>query len=134
MIEKSNGYFEGSGWIYKMILELKKKNTEMLAKDKDLRTRIEKIAKKISFPINEIYKCDGSTRSSHSNAYFFGIFKKKRIVIFDTLIDQCSNDETDDALDQECISDKEIDNIIQKHTKDVEKKRPETVPVKNGRL
>lgn len=56
---------------------------------------MEKISQKINFPITEIFKCDGSTRSHHSNAYFFGIFKKKRIVIFDTLIEQCTNDETE---------------------------------------
>src|ERR1044071_140777 len=31
---------------------------------------------------------DGSKRSAHSNAYFTGIGKSKRIVLFDTLIDQ----------------------------------------------
>lgn len=29
----------------------------------------------------------GSKRSSHSNAYFYGFFKNKRIVLFDTLIE-----------------------------------------------
>jgi STE24 endopeptidase len=67
----------------------------MMDKEKDLRSRVEKISNKVGFPITEILKCDGSKRSNHSNAYFFGIFKKKRIVIFDTLIEQCSNDETE---------------------------------------
>lgn len=67
----------------------------MIVKETDLRKRVEKIASSIKFPITEIFKCDGSKRSHHSNAYFFGIFKKKRIVIFDTLIEQCTNDETE---------------------------------------
>jgi len=75
--------------------EAEKRHKELMIKEKDLRIRVEKISKKINFPITEILKCDGSTRSHHSNAYFFGIFKKKRIVIFDTLIEQCTNDETE---------------------------------------
>lgn len=31
---------------------------------------------------------DGSRRSAHSNAYFYGFFKNKRIVLFDTLLTQ----------------------------------------------
>lgn len=64
-------------------------------KEKDLRQRVEKIAGDLKFPLSEIYKMDGSTRSHHSQAYFFGIFNKKRIVIYDTLIDQCENSETE---------------------------------------
>ena len=30
---------------------------------------------------------EGSKRSSHSNAYFYGFFKFKRIVLFDTLLE-----------------------------------------------
>ena len=36
---------------------------------------------------------DGSKRSSHSNAYFSGIGKYKRIALFDTLLDQMDDDE-----------------------------------------
>lgn len=32
------------------------------------------------------FHCLGSKRSTHSNAYFYGFFKNKRIVLFDTLI------------------------------------------------
>lgn len=34
--------------------------------------------------------CIGSKRSSHSNAYFYGFFKNKRIVLFDTLLEDYS--------------------------------------------
>lgn len=39
-----------------------------------------------------IYLCSflGSKRSSHSNAYFYGFFKNKRIVLFDTLLEDYS--------------------------------------------
>lgn len=57
-----------------------------------LRTKIEALARKLSFPLSQIFVMDGSKRSSHSNAYFFGFFTK-RIVIFDTLIQQNTEDE-----------------------------------------
>jgi len=53
----------------------------------DLRTRIEKMAASIDFPLKKLYVVDGSKRSSHSNAYFYGFFKNKRIVLFDTLLE-----------------------------------------------
>ena len=74
------------------------KDEEATEKEIELRERIETISKKLNFPCNEIYKIDGSKRSDHSQAYFFGIFKKKRIVIYDTLIKQCENEEIEAIL------------------------------------
>lgn len=73
-------------------------NEEADEKEKDLRRRVEKIAADIKFPLSEIYKMDGSKRSHHSQAYFFGIFNKKRIVVYDTLIDQSENSETEAVI------------------------------------
>ncbi|XP_038059129.1 CAAX prenyl protease 1 homolog [Patiria miniata] len=53
----------------------------------ELRTKIEGLAKSISFPLYKLYVVEGSKRSSHSNAYFYGFFKNKRIVLFDTLLE-----------------------------------------------
>lgn len=39
----------------------------------DLRSRIESLASKLKFPLTHLYEIDGSKRSSHSNAYFFGL-------------------------------------------------------------
>src|SRR6266404_1799403 len=39
----------------------------------ELRTRIEALASKLKFPLKHLYEIDGSKRSSHSNAYFFGL-------------------------------------------------------------
>ena len=47
----------------------------------------------MKFPLTEIYLVDGSKRSAHSNAYFYGLFKNKRIVLFDTLIKQVEQNE-----------------------------------------
>ena len=49
---------------------------------------IEKLAKRVDFPLTKIFVVDGSKRSAHSNAYFYGFFKSKRIVLFDTLLKQ----------------------------------------------
>lgn len=41
--------------------------------ESDLRTRIENLAGNLKFPLKHLYEIDGSKRSSHSNAYFFGL-------------------------------------------------------------
>ncbi|XP_022094831.1 CAAX prenyl protease 1 homolog [Acanthaster planci] len=53
----------------------------------ELRTKIEELARSIAFPLYKLYVVEGSKRSSHSNAYFYGFFKNKRIVLFDTLLE-----------------------------------------------
>lgn len=52
----------------------------------NLRKSIEELAASIDFPLKKLYVVEGSKRSSHSNAYFFGFYKNKRIVLFDTLL------------------------------------------------
>jgi STE24 endopeptidase len=59
----------------------------------ELRDRILALAKQIGFQTSGIYSMDGSRRSAHSNAYFTGIGKAKRIVLFDTLIEQMTIDQ-----------------------------------------
>ncbi len=56
-----------------------------IPKEKELQERIEILCKELKFPLDKIFKIDGSKRSNHSQAYFFG-FITKRIVIYDTLI------------------------------------------------
>ncbi|CAN6232318.1 unnamed protein product [Urochloa humidicola] len=58
-----------------------------------LREKIEMLAASLKFPLKKLFVVDGSTRSSHSNAYMYGFFKNKRIVLYDTLIQQCSNED-----------------------------------------
>lgn len=59
----------------------------------NLKNRIETLASELSFEMAGIYTIDGSKRSSHSNAFFAGMGKTRRIVLFDTLRDQMSTDE-----------------------------------------
>lgn len=51
----------------------------------ELYDSIKQLALKIKFPLKRILVLDGSKRSSHSNAYFIGLFGKKTIVLYDTL-------------------------------------------------
>ncbi|TDL13826.1 hypothetical protein BD410DRAFT_797487, partial [Rickenella mellea] len=67
----------------------------------ELRTRIEALATKLKFPLKHLYEIDGSKRSSHSNAYFFGLPWSKHIVIFDTLIKESKPEEVEAVLAHE---------------------------------
>ena len=58
-----------------------------------LLTKIKDYLKKVDFPVKKLEVMDGSKRSSHSNAYFSGMGKNKRIALFDTLVDQMDDDE-----------------------------------------
>lgn len=51
------------------------------------------MAQQLKFPLTKIYVCDASKRSAHSNAYMYGFWWNKRIVLFDTLVNQCEEDE-----------------------------------------
>lgn len=54
--------------------------------DGDLRKQLMDYAKKIRFPLKNVFLMDGSRRSSKSNAFFTGFGGNKRIVLFDTLV------------------------------------------------
>lgn len=54
--------------------------------DGPLRSSIEKLAASLKFPLAQLYVVEGSKRSAHSNAYFYGLWGSKRIVLFDTLL------------------------------------------------
>ena len=55
-----------------------------------LRDALEDFGRRAGFPLKNIYVMDGSKRSSKSNAFFSGLGKRKKIVLFDTLIEQHS--------------------------------------------
>jgi STE24 endopeptidase len=59
----------------------------------DLKSAIENFSKKVDFPLDNIFVMDGSKRSSKANAFFSGIGRKKKIVLFDTLINNHTTDE-----------------------------------------
>ncbi|MBX7147773.1 M48 family metallopeptidase [bacterium] len=61
--------------------------------DGALKDAIYNLARKINFNMSGIFTIDGSKRSSHSNAYFAGMGRLRRIVLFDTLEKQMTQDE-----------------------------------------
>ncbi len=67
----------------------------------ELSTRIAALLDRNGFTSNGIFVMDGSTRSTHGNAYFTGLGANKRIVFFDTLIDELSYDEIEAVLAHE---------------------------------
>lgn len=58
-----------------------------------LRSKIESFAREVGFPLQNISVIDGSRRSSKANAYFSGIGPRKSIVLFDTLIEDHTEEE-----------------------------------------
>lgn len=59
----------------------------------ELKNRLEDLAEECGFETRGIFMMDGSKRSGHSNAYFTGLGKAKRIVLYDTLVEKLSVDE-----------------------------------------
>lgn len=68
-------------------------NKQKPLEEGSLRTKIEEFALKADFKLDNIYMMDGSKRSSKANAYFTGLGPKKRIVLFDTLVNDLSEEE-----------------------------------------
>lgn len=66
-----------------------------------LKTSVEALARRLQFPLKELYVIDGSKRSAHSNAYFYGLPWKKHIVIYDTLIEGSETEEVVAVLSHE---------------------------------
>lgn len=61
--------------------------------DGPLKHAIEAYSQKVAFPLDQIYVIDGSKRSSKSNAFFSGIGSKKKVVLYDTLIENHATEE-----------------------------------------
>ena len=59
----------------------------------ELREAIQAFATRVDFRLKNIYVIDGSKRSTHSNAYFTGWGRQKRVVLYDTLMEQLSTEE-----------------------------------------
>lgn len=85
-------------------------NKQTPLEEGELRDAIEAFAQKAGFAINNIYVMDASKRSTKANAYFTGFGAKKRIVLFDTLINDLDKDEIVAVLAHE------IGHYKKKHT------------------
>ncbi|WP_456380947.1 M48 family metallopeptidase [Thiolapillus sp.] len=69
--------------------------------DLPLRERLENLLQRCGFHSNGMRVMDGSSRSSHGNAYFSGFGKNKRIVFYDTLLESLEADEIEAILAHE---------------------------------
>src|SRR5664280_938477 len=68
-------------------------NKQVPLADGSLRNKIEAFSQKTGFKLRNIYVIDGSKRSTKANAYFSGFGPKKRIVLYDTLQKEFSEEE-----------------------------------------
>jgi STE24 endopeptidase len=74
-----------------LILPLFNKLTPI--EDGELKSSIEEFSRRVNFPLKNIFMMDGSKRSSKGNAFFSGLGKKKKVVLFDTLIEKHTTEE-----------------------------------------
>lgn len=91
-----------------LIVPLFNKQTPL--EDGELRDAIETFSVKTGFKLKNIYVIDSSKRSSKGNAYFTGLGSKKRIVLYDTLINEHTTEELVAVLAHE------IGHYKKKHT------------------
>jgi STE24 endopeptidase len=62
-------------------------------KEEGLEDKIRTLMDRAGLKVSRVFQVDASRRSRHSNAYFTGIGRVKRIVLFDTLLEQMTQDE-----------------------------------------
>jgi len=79
-------------WLYPLVIA-PLFNKFIPVQDEALRERILAMARKAGLLAEGIFEVDAGKRSRHSNAYFTGLGKSKRIVLFDTLLATHSHDE-----------------------------------------
>ena len=78
-----------------------------------LRDKVLSLAEQLEFKTRGIYLMDGSKRSRHSNAYFSGLGRVKRIVLFDTLVQRFEEDEVAAVLAHE-IGHQKLGHILKR--------------------
>ena len=61
--------------------------------DEELRSKILSYADAVDFSVEDVFVMDGSRRSAKANAFFAGLGSNRRVVLFDTLVDQHDGDE-----------------------------------------
>lgn len=74
-----------------LILPLFNKFTPM--PEGPLKQAIENLGERCGFPLSGVFVMDGSKRSSKANAFFTGLGKRKKIALYDTLIEKSGTDE-----------------------------------------
>lgn len=86
-------------------------NRQKPLEEGELRTAIEDATREMGFKLKNIYVIDGSKHSTKANAYFTGFGMKKRVVLYDTLIEQLTTEEIVAVLAHELGHNKHHDTI-----------------------
>ena len=68
-------------------------NKQEPLKEGELLDAIKDLAAKVRFPVSKVFVIDGSKRSTKANAYFSGFGKSRRVVLYDTLIQEMNTEE-----------------------------------------
>jgi len=87
-------------WAYPVLIAPWFNRFEPLA-DEALRARIEGLLERQGLDARGVWVMDGSRRSGHGNAYFSGLGRRRRIVIFDTLLERLTPAEVEAVLAHE---------------------------------
>jgi len=61
--------------------------------EEGIEDKIKKLMQKVNLKVSRVFKMDASKRSRHTNAYFTGIGRVKRIILYDTLLEKMNHDE-----------------------------------------
>ena len=61
--------------------------------DESLAQKIKELLQRVGIQVSRVFKMDASKRSRHTNAYFSGFGKVKRIILYDTLLEKMDQDE-----------------------------------------
>jgi STE24 endopeptidase len=69
--------------------------------DNAMAERVQSLMARCGFTAKGLFVMDGSTRSSHVNAYFGGMGRSKRVVLFDTLLQRLGGREVEAVLAHE---------------------------------
>ena len=88
-------------------------NKFTLLEEGSLKEKVEALADRLGFKTRGIFVMDGSKRSRHSNAYFSGLGRVKRIVLFDTLIRSLEEDQVAGVLAHE-IGHEKLGHILKR--------------------
>lgn len=100
----TGAYFWVIGWAFMSILSIfmimfysnlivPLFNKQTPLEEGELRNKIEDFCQKAGFELDNLFVIDGSKRTTKANAYFSGLGKKKRIVLYDTLIEKLTPEE-----------------------------------------
>ncbi|KAI1714684.1 lipoprotein amino terminal region domain-containing protein [Ditylenchus destructor] len=91
----------------------------------ELKEKIDALAQRVEFPLEKLYVLENSKRSSHSNAYMYGFWKNKGIVLYDTMLSQRLMDQLNEVTNVEESKNDQNQGSIGENDKVIETKSEE---------